>query len=454
MEFDEQFIEDIPQLGIGGFLNKTFKKVKKAVKKIAPIAGAGLGFIMGGAAGAGIGAGIGGLIAGQKADKALKTALMGYGIGSLAGAYGPLKGFAGKGFGASGKFAMGDNFNVIKGAQNMMNKFASVPSGNADNVSAYEKFLKNNNINLNDPNINMNVVNDAYTKSLFKGSGKLGFKDVLSPSTVGVGALAGVGSYMDALKQQNEFVPGDPNALNALYYNDPQEFQLAGQGVKPYYYTDMQDQFGVPIEELTDDFVRYSAQGGIIKKRHEGSPLRGEFSGSPHTEGPFYRGDDEGTSPNVPYDQMQKDQMMGYLMMQFSENPSAFEQQYGNEMAEFFRQMMGFKTKKQVESDTGAIFDENSSEIIGYNLAQGGIINLADGSKKYFPRKNGEIEGPGTGTSDDIPAMLSDGEFVFTAKAVNNAGGGNRREGAKRMYQMMKNLEKGGTLSEQSRGVA
>ena len=31
MEFDEQFIEDIPQLGIGGFLNKTFKKVKKAV---------------------------------------------------------------------------------------------------------------------------------------------------------------------------------------------------------------------------------------------------------------------------------------------------------------------------------------------------------------------------------------------------------------------------------------
>jgi len=140
--------------------------------------------------------------------------------------------------------------------------------------------------------------------------------------------------------------------------------------------------------------------------------------------------------------------------MQFSENPSAFEQQYGNEMAEFFRQMMGFKTKKQVESDTGAIFDENSSEIIGYNLAQGGIINLADGSKKYFPRKNGEIEGPGTGTSDDIPAMLSDGEFVFTAKAVNNAGGGDRREGAKRMYQMMKNLEKGGTLSEQSRGVA
>jgi len=344
MEFDEQFIEDIPQLGIGGFLNKTFKSVKKAVKKIAPIVGGGLGFMIGGAAGAGIGAGIGGLISGQKADKALKTALMGYGIGSIAGAYGPLKGFAGKGFGASGKFAMGDDFNVIKGAQNMMDKFASVPSENADKISSYEKFIKNNNINLNDPNIDMDVVNNAYTKSLIQGSNKLGAKDVFSGSNLLVGAGLGGLSYLDALKQQNEFEPGDPNALNALYYNDPQEFQLAGQGVKPYYYTDMQDQFGVPIEELADDFVRYSAEGGII--------------------------------------------------------------------------------------------------------------NLADGSKKYFPRKNGEIEGPGTGTSDDIPAMLSDGEFVFTAKAVNNAGGGNRREGAKRMYQMMKNLEKGGTLSEQSRGVA
>ncbi len=34
----------------------------------------------------------------------------------------------------------------------------------------------------------------------------------------------------------------------------------------------------------------------------------------------------------------------------------------------------------------------------------------------------GEIEGPGTGTSDSIPAMLSDGEFVFTAKAVKQLG--------------------------------
>jgi hypothetical protein len=63
------------------------------------------------------------------------------------------------------------------------------------------------------------------------------------------------------------------------------------------------------------------------------------------------------------------------------------------------------------------------------------------GSTSDFPRKNGHINGPGTGTSDDIPAMLSDGEFVFTAKAVRNLGNGSRRKGAKKMYALMKKLE-------------
>jgi hypothetical protein len=71
-------------------------------------------------------------------------------------------------------------------------------------------------------------------------------------------------------------------------------------------------------------------------------------------------------------------------------------------------------------------------------MKTGGIADLPT----KFPRKNGPINGPGTGTSDDIPAMLSDGEFVFTAKAVRNMGGGSRRLGAKRMYTMMKALEK------------
>ena len=64
--------------------------------------------------------------------------------------------------------------------------------------------------------------------------------------------------------------------------------------------------------------------------------------------------------------------------------------------------------------------------------ADGGIMDLQDG---------GESKGPGTGTSDSIPAMLSDGEFVMTADAVRGAGGGDRREGAKKMYEAMDRLE-------------
>lgn len=70
-------------------------------------------------------------------------------------------------------------------------------------------------------------------------------------------------------------------------------------------------------------------------------------------------------------------------------------------------------------------------------MAQGGSANVED-----FPRKTGPINGPGTEKSDSIPAMLSDGEFVLTAKAVRGAGNGSRRAGAKRMYQMMKEFER------------
>jgi hypothetical protein len=75
-----------------------------------------------------------------------------------------------------------------------------------------------------------------------------------------------------------------------------------------------------------------------------------------------------------------------------------------------------------------------SAPVVG--AAKGGIMD-----SQNFPRRNGAINGPGTGTSDDIPAMLSDGEFVFTAKAVRGAGGGDRDKGIRKMYQVMRQFE-------------
>tara|TARA_E500000318_G_C3549162_1_gene208093 strand:- start:129 stop:422 length:294 start_codon:yes stop_codon:yes gene_type:complete len=66
----------------------------------------------------------------------------------------------------------------------------------------------------------------------------------------------------------------------------------------------------------------------------------------------------------------------------------------------------------------------------------------------------GYIEGPGTGTSDDVDsaiyqngkkvqeALLSDGEFVFTERAVRGLGNGDRENGAAKMYEMMRQYER------------
>jgi hypothetical protein len=82
------------------------------------------------------------------------------------------------------------------------------------------------------------------------------------------------------------------------------------------------------------------------------------------------------------------------------------------------------------------LFAMNDKKAAFMNM--GGIAGLAQGG---YPRRTGQIEGPGTETSDSIPAMLSDGEFVMTAKAVRGAGKGDRRAGAKRMYALMHQLE-------------
>ena len=71
-------------------------------------------------------------------------------------------------------------------------------------------------------------------------------------------------------------------------------------------------------------------------------------------------------------------------------------------------------------------------------------IFAAQGGAVSYPRREALVEGPGTTTSDDIPAMLSDGEFVINSKAVQGAdpsGRGNRYAGAQNLYNMMRNFE-------------
>jgi len=86
----------------------------------------------------------------------------------------------------------------------------------------------------------------------------------------------------------------------------------------------------------------------------------------------------------------------------------------------------------------------------------GGIMPLLDmgGMEKDYRQDGGFVPIGRREKADDVPARLSKNEFVFTADAVKAAGGGDIDEGAQRMYNVMKNLEAGGEISEQSQGQA
>ena len=85
----------------------------------------------------------------------------------------------------------------------------------------------------------------------------------------------------------------------------------------------------------------------------------------------------------------------------------------------------------------------------------GGIMPLLDmgGMEKDYRQEGGFVPIGRREKADDVPARLSKNEFVFTADAVRAAGGGDIDQGAEIMENVMKNLERGGEISEESQGL-
>ena len=79
-------------------------------------------------------------------------------------------------------------------------------------------------------------------------------------------------------------------------------------------------------------------------------------------------------------------------------------------------------------------------DMLATKKAKGGLMSL-NGREMDFRDGGGFVPIGKKERADDVPARLSKNEFVFTAKAVRNAGGGDIRKGAKKMYQIMKQLE-------------
>jgi hypothetical protein len=107
---------------------------------------------------------------------------------------------------------------------------------------------------------------------------------------------------------------------------------------------------------------------------------------------------------------------------------------YGTKGPAFGFYAEGGNVKEPVAKNTMRLLDMNGMEK-DYR-ADGGFVPI------------GRME-----RADDVPARLSKNEFVFTADAVRNAGDGDIDKGAEVMYNMMKNLEAGGDISEESQGL-
>jgi len=94
-------------------------------------------------------------------------------------------------------------------------------------------------------------------------------------------------------------------------------------------------------------------------------------------------------------------------------------------------------------------FQVNLQEVFNpelFGFAKGGRASniqmmYAQGGRQDH-RQGKHVEGPGDGQSDDIPAWLADGEFVFPADVVSALGNGSTKAGTLKLYQMMHNIRK------------
>jgi hypothetical protein len=161
-------------------------------------------------------------------------------------------------------------------------------------------------------------------------------------------------------------------------------------------YEEAKDQKGVPLTPLTqmDPLGRYNIEAEIARRTGAEMPSRVEFGLTP--EGmPALSGGRPTVTEGMVYQPPEKRMMAGGGILNLS-------------MGGMPRYNFG-----------GGVQYFNQGGTVA--MAEGGDMDVAINVEE-FPVRDGQINGAGTETSDDIPAMLSDGEFVMTAKAVRGAG--------------------------------
>jgi hypothetical protein len=394
-----------------GFFKKLGRRLKKFAKKIAPVAGPlanfipGVGPVIAGAIGAGTN-----LVAGKGFKGALTGALSGYGTGK---AFGNIANVGGMGDAAFAKAQFGDKLRALKGGLQqggIRSIFGNV--GQADEVgqsidlqSMVPTIMDETGrpIPVNeivdavssggqqDNYLNMLSKTNQQIQDLASGSGTRRFSfldDILGIDKSGAGLVGSIRDRLLGGGQEGEGGGGGllgGGGLGSL-------LGLAGAGalagkLGQLAFQEAKNQRGVPLTPLTtmDASGRYNIEAEIARRTGQPAPNPVEFGLLP-----------QGTLPELSGGQPRPMAYGGGV--------------YGNGLEDLTgglaRGMMGGGPVMQY-AQGGAV----------QRLQEGGELEPQD-----FPRRDGPINGAGTETSDDIPAMLSDGEFVMTGRAVRGAG--------------------------------
>jgi len=355
------------------FLKKIGKFFKKVVKKVAPIAGPLANFIpgVGPLVAAGIGAATN-LAAGKGLKGAIAGGLSGYGTGKFLGGIGSLGSVGGNAVsGLKGGFAdLGffDKFKALgSGVKSGIGSLFGGGAGGLPKGMTQEQYLNLSNADkikaLEQAGISLQDFEKLSNQGLsaeeiFKTVGRDGTQTTRNP----------ILSFLDDKLGLDPSGKGLIGSLTNIGGGEGGGIGLGGAGIAALLgklaYDEAKNRKGVPLTPLTqmDAAGRYNIEAEIARRMGKERPSPEEFGLLP-----------AGTMP----------QLSG-----------------------------GRPTMKQATQGM-----MNGGMVMPMRYAEGGNVATED-----FERMNGDINGPGTETSDDVPAMLSDGEFVMTGRAVRGAG--------------------------------
>ena len=472
--------QGIPQYGFNPFksIKKVFKSVKKVFKKIAPTVGAVVGFMIGGIPGAMIGSGLGTYYQTGDFETSLKAAaITGLTAGISQGLAAPLgldpvrnaMMFGALSGGVGAALTGGDLKDVLKGAGIGALTGGAVRgvSNKMQGGSFVEGFMGDPNVAIQAGGNNVfysKALKDAGIQNLemFKASG-------LSPAEFSK-------MYQQSPAEAQFFVEtfgkGAPDLLAmegtvAAPSGTPQQIaEFIGQQqpaqITPA--TTTPSVTSVPTGSVTTTAADTSTTQLFDKVKIQDTTQLADLAEQYGGMSELQR-----LNPNVNFNQLMIGQeiVVPYQPTMFTQAKQFLDprRQFGFEQdmpfisklpfsptkALGYTALMGYGTQVEEPVYVDPITGEQllAQDPLKYGFPQGAFtpqyiqynplqspynyaLNVANG---------GDINGPGTGISDSIPAMLSDGEFVFTAKAVRGAGNGDRELGVQNMYKMMNQLE-------------